>query len=851
MMDTLKWFPRLILVFLLLSLIVVAGVERAQGQQGGQAPALGQGLGGQTSPGPLGPTMPCPGAPLFPTPPSAGCQAAGPSPGSETVQPPQQPARAPAPPVPAEKPVPKEAEKPKTEPGPATAPPAKSPIEQAFLEVEVSPSVSRALQQFGYALFGEPASTFAPVDNVPVGPDYIIGPGDVIQVYMWGMVDSAFSLPVDRNGTIFLPKVGTLPVWGMSFNQMEELIRQQLSKYFSGFRINLTMSQLRSIKVFVVGEVARPGVYTVSSLSTVLNALFAAGGPTKLGSLRTIKLLRNNHTVGTLDLYDFLLRGDRAHDFRLESGDTVFVPPIGPVVGIAGNVKRPAIYELKEPVALSKAIEMAGGFTVLGYLQRIQVERIKDRERRVVVDLEFKDPSTFQEGAGRFLLQDGDLVQVFQVDPSRYRYVSIAGNVRRPGDYELKPGMTLKGLIAKAEGILEGTYLERGEVSRFRDDRTREIIPVDLRKLLDGDGDLPLQQWDVVTIYHQKDVIPPKFVQLSGAVQKPGRYELTPNMRLSDLLFRGGGVKPTASLENAELYRVFVDGQPQVAKVDLSKVLKGSPGDDLLLQEEDHLFIKERKELAERLFVTVSGEVRYPGTYAVARGERLSSVLKRAGGFTKDAYLKGAIFTRERVKQQQKEELDRFIKAQEEAILQESARTAAGSLQLTTGVKEEAALLQQSIQQRKELLELLKSKVVLGRVVIKLDELERFEGSPSDITLENGDTLIIPNQPNSVLVIGSVRNPTAVLYEEGKDIEYYLNRAGGLTNDADKGELHIVKADGSAVSGFLKLRKVEPGDIIVAPPSMEAKVRTVPMVKDIATILGQFALTVGVLIAAF
>jgi len=776
-------------------------------------------------------------------------------PAKKPTQPPAATATAPSrpsvPTVPAEQvtPTKKEAEESKVELSPATAPPVRSPIEQAFLQVKASSEISRDLWQYGYDIFREPVSTFAPVADVPVGPDYIVGPGDVLQAYMWGMVDNIFSLPVNRKGEIFLPKVGALPVWGMPFVQVQDLIKTQLAKYFSGFRLSLTMSELRSIQVFVVGEVIRPGVYTISSLSTVTNALFAAGGPSKLGSLRNIQLRRNNHIVGTIDLYDFLQRGDRTNDFRLESGDTVFVPPIGSVVGITGNVKRPAIYEVKEPLTLGELVEMAGGVTVLGYLQRIQVERIQDRERKVVMDLEFKDPSDFQQSSREVKLHDGDLVIVFQVDPSRYKFVSIKGNVRRPGDYELKSKMTLKGLIARAEGILEGTYLERAEVSRFKDDRTREIIPVDLRKLFNGDAsaNLPLQQWDVVTIYHLSEVIPPKFVDISGAVYKPGQYELTPNIRLSDLIFRAGGLKLTASLKNAELYRMAVDGQSQVVPIDLSNVLngRGKTGNDLLLKEGDHLFIKEGER--EKNLVTLSGEVRYPGVYAVTKGERLSSVLKRAGGFTQEAYFKGAVFIRERVKQQEQQELEKFIKAHEETLLRESAALTEGSLQLTSQSKEEAAAMQQALAQKRELLQLLSSKVVLGGVVIKLDGLEKFEGSPSDITLEDGDLLTVPRKPHAVLVLGSVRNPSAVLHEEGKDVGYYLNRVGGLTKDADKKEIHVVKADGSAVAGFLKLRNIEPGDIIVVPPETEPKVRTLPTLKDIATIVGQFALTVGVL----
>jgi polysaccharide biosynthesis/export protein len=319
-------------------------------------------------------------------------------------------------------------------------------------------------------------------------------------------------------------------------------------------------------------------------------------------------------------------------------------------------------------------------------------------------------------------------------------------------------------------------------------------------------------------------------------------------MRLGEIL-RPAELLPEAYLERVEVIRTKPDFSREVLTANLRELWRGDHTQDLLLESRDKIVVGS--DVRPLGAVTVLGEVKRPGFYPILQGERLSSVLKRAGGYTDEAYLKGALFIREQLRQQQQEELDRFIKSQEESLLNESARTAAGSLELAGSGREEAAIQQQTMQQRRQLLELLKTKVVLGRLVVKLDTPEVLEGTPSDIPLEEGDRLSIPKQPSSVLVIGSVRNPTAVVHEDNRDVEYYLNRAGGLTKEADKEELHLVKADGSAVAGFLKLRKVEAGDIIVAPAKVEAKVRTLPAIKDIATILGQFALTVGVLGALF
>jgi polysaccharide biosynthesis/export protein len=548
-------------------------------------------------------------------------------------------------------------------PAGAAALPSRSPIEQIFGGDPLQSKLSRDLRQFGYDLFREPVSTFAPVTDVPVGPEYILGPGDVMQAYLWGMVDNVLTLQVNRQGEIFVPRVGTIPVWGMPLGEVRRVIHDQLSRQYAGFRMSLNLSALRSIQVFVVGEVAQPGVYTISSLSTMVHALFAAGGPSKLGSLRTIRLIRNNRTIGTLDLYDFLLRGERARDFRIESGDTVFVPPIGPVVGVAGNVKRPAIYELTGTTRIGDMFQMAGGVSPTGYLQRVQIERVKPHTEKLILDLRLDDLKAGSRPANNPLVEDGDLIKIFPIDTRIYNVVFLEGSVRRAGEYELKNGMRLGDLLPPEE-VLPEAYVDRIEVIRTRPDFTRQLLTSDLRKLWQGD-------------YSQ----------------------------------------------------------------------------NLLLEPGDHITITtESRPLGA---VTLQGEVKRPGTYPIIQGERLSSVLKRSGGYTEEAYLRGAVFVRDQLRRQQQMELDRFVKSQEEALLLESARIGAGSLQLAVSGREEAALQAQTMQQRRQLLDMMKSKVVLGRLVVKLDAPETLEGTPSDIPIEQGDVLIVPEQPSTMSTLHS------------------------------------------------------------------------------------------------
>ena len=614
------------------------------------------------------------------------------------------------------------------------------------------------IRQFGYEVFQIPASTFAPVEDVPVGPDYILGPGDSLTIYVWGLVESVFTETINRNGEIFIPRVGTLKVWGLSFEKADQLIRDQLSRAFTGFRTSVTLGRLRTIRVFVVGEVIRPGAYTLSSLSTVTNALFAAGGPSKQGTLRRIRLLRNNHVVSELDFYDFLLRGDKSRDVRLESGDTVFVPTIGPVVGLVGNVNRPAIYELWGETMVSDVLAMAGGVSPSGYLQRLQLERFRANVDRVVQDfnlLEF-----YQRGLrdANPVLRDGDLLRVFPVDPRIYNMMTLEGFVKRPGSYELRPGMRVGDLVTREE-LLPEAYLDRAEIIRVKVDLSTEVLGFSIRELWAGQA--------------------------------------------------------TANLELRPLDRVII-----------------------------------KTEFRPGGAVEVTGQVRRSGQYALARGERLGSLLERAGGFLPEAFPKGAVFIRESLRRAELQELEKFLRTQEQALLAEAQAVTAGAVEMGSGGEGGIATAQTALlSQRRELLRSLTTKMTVGRLAIRLDSPEKLKGTPDDILLEDGDSLFIPQEPTSVLVLGSVRNSTSILHVQNEDVEYYLSKAGGMTREADNDQMYILKPDGSALAGFAKVRKVEAGDTIVVPASTEPRYRAIPVLKDLAAIVSGFTLPLAAILA--
>ncbi|MCX5715300.1 MAG: SLBB domain-containing protein [Candidatus Omnitrophica bacterium] len=704
-------------------------------------------------------------------------------------------------------------------------------------------SVAGGGSEGGLSIFSTPA-------EIPVINDYILGPGDMLKVSVWGQIQEVFPLTIDSEGKVLLPKVGPLYLWGVKFSDAEKLIKENLLKAYTNIEVSVSMGRLRGIKVFVLGESQKPGAYTISALSNTFHALYAAGGPSKIGSMRNIKLVRKGSADMPVDLYNILLKGDNSQDYKLESGDTIFIPPIGDVVGVAGNVKRPAIYELKDKIKLSDMIDMAGGFSSVSYLQRIQLERIQEHLRKVVVDLEFKSLSDLKNSDNNLELQDGDLILIFPITPIRYNFVSISGNILRPGDYELKQGMRLKDLIDKAGGILPGTYLKRAEVSRFKGDQTREIMPISLMDLMDNreEANITLKEWDTVTIYSRKEVMPNLFVAIDGAVNNPGKYELTENMKASDLVFRAGGLKSSALLSNAELFRSFADSGPKVFNVDLgqvmSKDIEQATKNDVVLEEGDHLFVREDTTKGEQFIITVSGEFKYPGKYAVEKGAKLSAVIKRAGGFTDKAFLDGCIFTRESVRVAQQRMLKTYIESEQKALLQEQSSMAVG---LTPAQADSRNKL---IEYRKNLMQQLESVDMPGRVLIRLSGMNKFENSEYDITIEDGDTLSIPIYPSTVQVLWNVYGAGVVTFSEGKGIDYYIQRTGGVTKYADVNRIFIIRANGETISSFVRAVKVKRGDAIIVPE--EFKYRTVPglVFKDFVQVLYQATLGAAVTIAA-
>lgn len=753
-----------------------------------------------------------------------------------------------------------------------------SPLEKSFASKTVtlqdkleSDPFTRELKQFGYDFFTNSLANSSPVDNVPVGSDYIIAPGDSLRIDLWGGVQGRFDLTVDRNGEISIPRIGTVKVWGLTYGQAKEVINKAISRVYKGFELNVTLGRLRSIQVFVVGAVESPGTYTVNSLATVINALSVAGGPSKNGSLRTIRLMRGGKQVQEIDLYDMFLTGDRSKDIRLENGDSVFVPVIGPVAAVAGEVKRPAIYELRADTTLTQLLRMAGGITAAGNSGRVQVERFEGNKARVVLDFVPKETSP-DISFDAVKMQDRDMVKVFPVSKALRQVVTLSGNVKNPGEYQFRDGMRVTDVIPSFEALLPVSYLESAAITRIvKPDFHKETLSFNLRKALSGDAreNVTLQEQDSIKVSSRWDMEEKPSVSINGFVVNPGTYDYFPHMTVRDLVTAAGSPKRNAFLDNAEMTRIEVtDGKAKATRldIDLRKALGGDPKQNLELQPDDVLIVRGIVEWLESTdrFVTLKGEVRFPGTYSITKGERLSSVIRRAGGFTERAYLNGSKFTRKSVQKDQQKRMDEIVQREEQEIMKRQ-----GELAAVASSREELEATKSALEGLQKSLEKLKTVKAEGRVVIRLANLEEFKRGPFDMELQGGDTLEIPQTTNVVNVLGQVYNQTTLIHQPGENVGYYLKRSGGPTRSAEVDEMYVVRADGTVFSrqqssfgirwdessrswnfGGFTATPLQPGDTLVVPQKLE-RVAWLREIKDLTQILANVALSAGTLILGF
>jgi protein involved in polysaccharide export with SLBB domain len=776
----------------------------------------------------------------------------------------------------------------------------------------------RPAERFGSEIFRNTINQpdVIPMD-LPVGPDYVVGTGDSLSIDVWGSVTQRLVRLVDREGRIALPETGPVLVTGKSLGDVQLEIQHALRGAYRDVSADVSISRLRTVRVYVVGEVAQPGAYDISSLSTPLNALFAAGGVTPRGSLRTLKHFRGKQLVEQVDAYELLLHGLRADLKRLENGDTLLVPPVGPQASVEGMVRRPAVYELLDETSLADVLELAGGILPAAALRHIEVQRLEAHEKRTMLTLDLTpttDPDQLSRQLQAFKIRDGDQLHIFPIAAYNQDAIYLQGHVLRPGRYSYKPGMKLTDLISSYGDLLPEPAPHYAEIIRLNaPDFRPSVESFDIASALANPASAPaLKPLDTVRIFSRYDFEAPPEVWVSGEVHQPGSYRTSGQAHLRDAIFLAGGATPDAALDSAQLFRHQADGTMRILSIDLREALAGNPVDNIILQTRDRLLVHrnlarvdaptvdirgevakpgrypltsdmrvedlvrvagglKRSAFADSADLTrfaagngsaehvevklaaalasdinenvplrngdvlavrqipqwndlgasvrVNGEVQHPATYGIEPGERLSSLLARCNGFTSEAFPYGAVLLRQDIREV---ELKSHLELLSRLKAEESYLKA-----LPDGEPDQKEAKLTAIAQTDTTLQQLEATAPVGRMVIHIpSDIRRLAKTPADVPLRDGDVLIIPKKTNYVVVSGQVFNPTAVSYVPGRSAKWYLGQSGGLTQIADRAAVFVVRADGSVLSarnnsGFWlgdPLNAVlKPGDSIVVP----------------------------------
>ena len=725
-----------------------------------------------------------------------------------------------------------------------------------------------ALKPFGYDLFEGVPSTFAPVSDIQVPLDYLVGPGDTLQVQLYGNEPASYSLTVGRDGRVNFPKLGPINVSGQTFLDARATIEHRVSQQLIGSRVSVTMGDLRSIRVFVLGEAEKPGSYTVSGLSSMTNALFVSGGVKKIGSLRNIQLKRNGKLVTTLDLYDLLLHGDTSGDRQLLPGDVIFIPPIGHTVSVDGAVRRPAIYEVKGEKTVADAVDIAGGLLPDADEKTAQMERILPSSVH-----EMQNVDLTIEASRKTLLANGDKLRVPLIRPTLENSVSLTGFVFRPGAFEYKTGMRLSDVLGSFDELRPNA--DRHYVMIRREvppEQKLEVVSADLERALGsrhGPGDPELRPRDRIYVFDlsasRERIIAPvvrdlelqaspeepaQLVTIDGKVKAPGKYPLQPDMHVSDLIRAGGSFEDAAYGGQAELTRYEIQNgearRTDLIPIDLSAIRRGDTHANLELRPYDVLVIKPIPLWEQPGSIVLAGEVRFPGKYPIHRGETLRSVLQRAGGFTDESFTEGAIYIREELKKREKDLLDLLVNRMQSDLAALTLESVSSSVATSIcGAVNSAAT---SIAIGQQLIAQLRESKPVGRLVLDVDKvMKNPTGSTDDVELRDGDKLLIPKRTQEITILGEVQSPTSHVFVAGLTRDDYIAKSGGVTQKADRKRIYVVRANGDVISGersgwFRRSQTLEirAGDTIIVPLDTE-RVRALPLWQAVTSIIYNLA----------
>jgi polysaccharide biosynthesis/export protein len=740
--------------------------------------------------------------------------------------------------------------------------PALEDFEVRIIRLPIAKSGKEALQPYGYDLFANAQQGMAPVTSTPVPDDYVVGPDDVLEVQLYGAQNYSSELTVSRDGRINFPQLGPVNVGGQRYSVVKHALEARVTKEMIGVRASVTISETRTINVFVLGEAMLPGSYTVTGLATVTTALFAAGGVKSQGSLRRIQVRRQGALVREFDLYDLLMRGDSSADVKLQAGDVVMVPEVGPTASAYGEVQRPAIYELKGTTSVANLIAMAGGLTPEGDRGSASLVHVNAQRQRVVIDVDPSAPSAENQS-----IENGDALRVARLKPTIDAGITLQGYVYRPGNFAWRDGLRLTDVLPSIDELRPNADQSYILIRRVLSPGRRiGVLSADLDAALkapDSASNVLLQPRDTLTVFDLQTgrdrVIEPlmreltlqanlqqptQIVHIDGKVKVPGDYPLESGMRIADLIRAGGSLDSSAYGGHAELSRyTTIKGEQrrtEIIPIDLAAVARGDAEANIELRAFDQLSIKEISGWTEQDQVTLTGQVKFPGTYTITRNESLRSVITRAGGLTDLAFAEGAVFTRESLKQREQEQLDRLAIRMQSDIDSMSLMAARAS---QTGATAAYNVGQSLLAQ-------LQSTKAVGRLVIDLKgAINAKPGSANDIIMRNGDELIVPVQRQDVMVLGEVQSASSHLYQPDLSRDDYIAQSGGVTTQADKSKIYVVRADGSVVANQHRWifssdgAEIHPGDAIVVPLDAE-RLPALPLWQSISQILYQLAIAV-------
>ena len=675
-------------------------------------------------------------------------------------------------------------------------------LPEDLLMEEEDPTLYRGRKVFGRDIFNKEDLTFEPVMNIATPQSYVVGPGDEVKVDIYGASQKSTVYTVSPDGDIVIEGYGPINISGLTVKQANARIRSTLGSRYSSSSIKLTLGQTRTITVNVMGEVQNPGTYSLSAFASVFHALYMAGGVSGIGTLRNIKVFRNGKEISVVDVYDYILNGKLSGNVRLQDNDVIVVGPYECIVDIAGKVKRPMYYEMKKDESVQTLLKYAGYFAGDAYTKSVRVIR-KNGSRYGVFNVQEFDMNSFH-------LADGDSVTVDSIIPRYENMVEVKGAVFRPGMYQLGGNITtVRSLIESADGLMEDAFTNRGVIHRMKEDRTLKVISVDVQGILDGKtADIPLQNEDVLFIPSKSERQENRTITIHGEVLYPGVYKYADNETLEDFVVQAGGLKESASTVRVDISRRVSNRKALTRDSVIAKtysfalkdgfVVDGQPG--FTLEPYDEVYVRKSPSYSVQQNVSIVGEVNFPGTYALTKSEsRLSDLVKASGGANQLAYVKGA-------------RLERRITPEERTRMEQVLKMA----QFQSATEEDTIDI---------------SKLDIGDtyyVGIQLDKALEAPGSDYDLTLREGDRIIVPEYTNTVKVSGNVLYPNTIAYKKGKGARYYVNQAGGWGIRAKKGSTYIVHMNGT-VNQMGKGEKPTPGSEVIVPTKAKSEVNKLQM----------------------